>query len=209
MVDLGLFHLRSYALGATIALLYFAGFTAIFFIYTLYLQNGLHYSALLAGVAITPFAVGSGVAALVGGRLVDRFGRRLVAVGLAAVAVGLLAVLIAVYYVPGHDAAVAAALPLLVAGVGSGLVIAPNQTITLSEVPPAGGGSAAGVLQTGQRIGTAAGIAMVGSVFFASLDASDWPTAFRRGLVVVIVLVLCALTAAAIDLVTSRASASR
>ena len=57
LVDLELFQLRSYRLGALVALLYFAGFTAIFFIFTLYLQNGLHYSALAAGLAITPFAL--------------------------------------------------------------------------------------------------------------------------------------------------------
>lgn len=62
MVDLALFRLRSYTLGAAIALLFFAGFTAVFFIFTLYLQNGLGYSALGAGLAITPFAVGSGAA---------------------------------------------------------------------------------------------------------------------------------------------------
>lgn len=61
------------------------------------------------------------------------------------------------------------AAPLLLAGVGSGLVIAPNLTLTLSQVPVVGGGSAAGTLQTGQRVGSAIGIAAVGSVFFARL----------------------------------------
>ncbi|MGH3243819.1 MAG: MFS transporter, partial [Spirillospora sp.] len=85
MVDLALFRLRSYALGSAIALLYFAGFTAIFFIFTLYLQNGLGYSALGAGLAITPFAVGSGIASMAGGRVVARYGRPLVAAGLGVV----------------------------------------------------------------------------------------------------------------------------
>ncbi|OLT34814.1 hypothetical protein BJF79_32895 [Actinomadura sp. CNU-125] len=166
MVDLALFRLRSYALGTLIALLFFAGFTAIFFIFTLYLQNGLGYSALGAGLAISPFAVGSGTASAIGGRFVHRLGRPLVAAGLGVVAVGLAAAWVAVELVPGTNVGWATALPLLVAGFGTGLVIAPNQTITLSEVHHAEGGSAAGVLQTGQRVGTAAGIAWVGSVFF-------------------------------------------
>ena len=58
VVDLSLFRRRSYALGALLGALYFAGFTAIFFILTLYLQNGLGYSALEAGLATTPFAAG-------------------------------------------------------------------------------------------------------------------------------------------------------
>ncbi|WP_433154291.1 MFS transporter [Actinomadura nitritigenes] len=210
MVDLGLFRLRSYALGSAIALLYFAGFTAIFFIFTLYLQNGLSYSALEAGLAITPFAVGSGVAAAVGGRIVAKYGRPLVAAGLAVVAVGLAAAWVAVELEPGRGVGIATALPLLFAGCGSGLVIAPNQTITLSEVHYTQGGSAAGVLQTGQRVGTAMGIAAVGSVFFSALASThgDWPGAFRRGLIVILVFVVLALAAAVADLAAGRRARS-
>ncbi|QXJ19934.1 MFS transporter [Actinomadura graeca] len=206
MIDLALFRLRSYALGSAIALLYFAGFTAVFFIFTLYLQNGLGYTALEAGLAITPFAVGSGVAAVIGGRVVTRYGRPLVAVGLGVVVVGLAAAWVAVELVPGRGVGWATALPLLVTGAGSGMVISPNQTLTLSEVPRTEGGSASGVLQTGQRVGSAAGIAATGSVFFATVAGTrgDWATAFRHGLVVVLVFVLAALAAAVADVVSGR-----
>lgn len=210
IADLSLFRLRSYALGSALALLYFAGFTGIFFIFTLYLQNGLHYSALAAGLAITPFAVGSGVASSVGGRMVDRYGRPLVATGLVVVVGGLAAAWLAVALVPGRHVAWACALPLLVAGLGSGLVIAPNQTITLSQVPVAEGGSAAGVLQTGQRVGTAVGIAAVGSVFFAAVTSTrgDWAAAFRHGLVVIVGFVLAALCAALYDMFRAARTAA-
>ena len=206
MVDLRLFRLRSYALGTAIALLYFAGFTAVFFIFTLYLQNGLGYSALGAGLAITPFAVGSGLASAVGGRIVTRYGRSLVAAGLVVVAVGLGAAWVAVELRPGGGVAWATAAPLLLAGLGSGLVIAPNQTLTLSEVSYTEGGSAAGVLQTGQRVGTAMGVAAVGAVFFATVASTrgDWAAAFRHGLIVVLGFVLAALAAAVADLAAGR-----
>ncbi|MFD0785528.1 MFS transporter, partial [Micromonospora azadirachtae] len=66
LFDLRLFKLRSYTLGSLIALIYFGGFTAIFFIFTLFLQNGHGYSALVAGLAITPFALGSAAASAAG-----------------------------------------------------------------------------------------------------------------------------------------------
>ncbi|WP_019633812.1 MFS transporter [Actinomadura atramentaria] len=210
MVNLALFRFRSYALGATIALLYFAGFTGIFFIFTLYLQNGLGYSALGAGLAITPFAIGSGSGAAAGGRLVNRYGRPLVAGGLVLVAVGLAGAWIAVEQHPGKGVVWLTAAPLLLAGIGSGFVISPNQTITLSEVPYTEGGSAAGVLQTGQRVGTAVGIAAVGSVFFAAVGGARpgaveaWASGFRRGLVVILAFAGCALAAAVADLVAGR-----
>ncbi|MEV0386180.1 MFS transporter [Nonomuraea sp. NPDC050643] len=203
LVNLSLFRKRSYSLGTAIALFYFAGFTGIFFIFTLYLQSGHHYSALLAGLAITPFALGSASASVVGGRLVSRAGRRVVTVGLTMVIAGLLATMGATVLVPGQAVGLATALPLLVAGMGSGLVISPNQAITLSEVPPEGGGSAAGVLQTGQRLGSAIGIAAAGSTFFGALG-EGWSTAFRHGLVVVLASVLIALSAAVYDLIRTH-----
>jgi EmrB/QacA subfamily drug resistance transporter len=206
LVDLELFRLRSYRLGALVALLYFAGFTAIFVIFTLYLQSGLHYSALAAGLATTPFALGFAGAAALGGRLVNRVGRVLVAIGLATVATGLVATVIALHFVPGHRAPLAAAAPLLVAGLGSGLVITPNQALSLAEVPVSQAGIAGGMLQTGQRIGGALGIAGVGSVFFARLAGTSghWATAFRSALVVAIGFILLALVAALIDLRDGR-----
>ncbi|AVT38259.1 MFS transporter [Plantactinospora sp. BB1] len=206
LFDLALFRLRSYSLGTLIGLLYFGGFVAVFFLFTLYLQSGLRYSALEAGLAITPFALGSALTAGVGGRIVNRFGRPLVAIGLATVAVGLGGVILALHFVPGHGAPLATALPLLVAGLGSGLVITPNQNLTLSEVPVGQAGSAAGMLQTGQRIGAAAGIAGVGAIFFSTLAATHggWSRAFRDALLATIAFVLVALVAAIVDSWTER-----
>jgi len=204
VVDLSLFKVRSYWLGCLLALLYFAGFTPVFFITTFYLQNGLHYSALQAGLAITPFALGSAVAATPGGRLVGRFGRPLVVAGLVAVVVGLAATALAVHQAPGRGAGWAMAAPLLLAGLGSGLVIAPNQTLTLSEVPVPRAGSAGGTLQTGQRVGSAIGIAAAGSVFFAGLGGG-WAGAYDHGLVVAVAFVMAALLIGLADLRGGRA----
>ncbi|QGN48757.1 MFS transporter [Micromonospora sp. WMMC415] len=207
LFDLRLFGVRSYGLGALIALIYFGGFTAIFFVFTLYLQNGLGYSALVAGLAITPFALGSAAASAIGGRIVNRYGRPLVAVGLLAVVGGLLSVVLALDRVPaGVPVPWWTAAPLLLAGLGSGLVIAPNQTLTLSQVPVRQAGSGAGMLQTGQRIGSAAGIAAVGSTFFSALAASggDWSVAFRNSLLIASGTIALALVAALVDILRSR-----
>ncbi|MET8626281.1 MFS transporter [Kitasatospora sp. NPDC004669] len=201
LVSMALFAVRPYAAGVLLSLVYFAGFTAIFFIFTLYLQVGLHYSALTAGLAITPFAIGSGVSAAVGGRLVSRLGRRLVVAGLLLVLLGLVASALAVQLWSGPAVAWTTVGPLLVAGVGSGLVISPNQTLTLQQVPLARAGSAGGVLQTAQRVGSAVGIAVVGSVFFAHAGGRhpDWALAFQLGTTVAGGLVLLALLVALAD----------
>ncbi|MFR9780870.1 MFS transporter [Micromonospora sp. MS34] len=206
LFDLRLFGLRSYTLGALIGLVYFAGFTAIFFIFTLYLQIGLGYSALIAGLAITPFALGSAVASALGGRVVTRYGRPLVAAGLLAVAVGLIATDLVLHGIQHGPVPLRTAVPLLIAGLGSGLVIAPNQTLTLSEVPVRQAGSGAGMLQTGQRIGSAAGIAAVGALFFSTLARTrgDWSSAFRHSLLLATGIIVLALATAVVDIVAGH-----
>ena len=212
LVDLGLFRLRSYAFGVSLGLVYFAGFTPLFFVFTLYLQTGLAYAALAAGVATIPFAIGSAIASTPGGRSVDRFGRPLVAVGLVLVVIGFVGMLFAVRLAPTHGTAWATLVPLFVAGIGSGLAISPNQTLTLSEVPVAEAGTAGGLLQSGQRIGTAIGIAAVGAAFFAQVGATggrDYASAFERGLLVSIAFVIAALLIAVADIVLEHRAGRR
>jgi EmrB/QacA subfamily drug resistance transporter len=206
VVDLTLFRERGYGLGTGIGLVFFAGFTGLFFIFTQYVQDGLHYSALDAGLAVTPFAVGSAAAAALGGRVVTKYGRPLVVGGLVLVVVGFVGSYLAADMVPGHNVGWATAVPFLVAGIGSGLVITPNVTLTLQEVPVRRAGIAGGVLQTGQRIGSAAGIAFTGSVFYAAVRTShgDWALAFRHGLWVITAFTIAALALGIVDLVTGH-----
>ncbi|MFF8475780.1 MFS transporter [Streptomyces sp. NPDC015414] len=201
LVDLELFSLRSFTLGALISLTYFAGFTTVFFVYTLFLQNTVGYSALAAGLTVLPFAAASAVGAAAGGRLVVRHGRRLVVIGLGGVALGLLGVVAAVELVPGPNVGWATALPLLVGGIGSGLTVSPNTTLTLTRVPVHRAGAAGGVLQTGQRVGSAAGIAVVGAVYFAHQAGPGYSvTAIQLGLLTAVGLIMVALVLAIADL---------
>ncbi|WP_238546997.1 hypothetical protein [Saccharopolyspora erythraea] len=142
---------------------------------------------------MTPFAVGSAVSSAVSGRIVYRMGRTLVIIGLVGALAGLLAtdVLLGRHF--GQMAGLVTALPLLVAGVGSGMVISPNQTVTLSEVDSAQGGTAAGVQQTAQRIGTALGTATASGLFFGALEAGGYDEAISSGLVVSVCFVAAAL----------------
>jgi EmrB/QacA subfamily drug resistance transporter len=204
LVSLDLFRIRSYALGAPVGLLYFAGFVAVFFILTQYLQLGLNYPAWKSGLSATPFAIGGVLVASAGSRQVLRRGPKLVAFGLATFLIGMAGVWLAVSAHPGHDVALWTALPLLIAGLGGGLVISPNLTLTLSQVPVERAGSAGGLLQTGQRIGSAAGIAVTGSVFYNQLASShgDFATAFQHGIISIAAFVAAALALVLADAFT-------
>lgn len=199
LVDLVLFRVPGYASGAAVGTIYFAGFTGIFFVLTIFFQERLGYTPLLAGLAVTPFAAGSAVTSAIGGRLVSRFERSLVTVGLTVVLVGVIGVDIVLAAVDSSALGWWLAGPLLVAGIGSGLVISPNITLTVDQVPVERAGTAGGLLQTGQRIGTAAGIALVGAVFYAGTTTARGLDA-AGALRVAAGLVAVALAASAADL---------
>ncbi|RCW38440.1 EmrB/QacA subfamily drug resistance transporter [Halopolyspora algeriensis] len=209
LVDLRLLRIRTYAFGSTLGLLYFAGFTGIFFVLAVYFQRGVGYTALQAGLALTPFAVGSAVSSAIGGRIVPRFGRRLVLVGLVGALAGLLATDLVLATHPGANAGLLTALPLLVAGTGSGLVISPNQTVTLSEVDVAHGSTAAGVQQTGQRIGAALGTATASGLFFSRLSDAGYGSAVSTGLVASVSFVGAALLVCVAEFATDRRRSAR
>ena len=59
--------------------------------------------------------------------------------------------------------------PLLIAGLGNGCFIAPNAQFIVATVEREDAGSASGVISTMQRVGSAVGIAVIGSVLFGSL----------------------------------------
>ncbi len=175
-----------------------------------YLQHGLGHNELVTGIALTPLALGVAVSSVIGGAKAGRMGSRLVVSGLVLVAVGLTALLVADLFLPGPDSPHAATLPLLLAGlggglvtsgVGGGLVNAPNLTVALSPVPQTEGGSAGGMLETGQAFGGGLGVGVVGTVIFASLDQTDnWLTAFRLPVLDIVGLFVVTLAAALISL---------
>jgi hypothetical protein len=74
--------------------------------------------------------------------------------------------------------------PLLLAGLGNGLVIAPNQDFVLASVPREQAGTAGGALITAQRLGAAIGIAVSGTALFGSGSGGGGGSASTAGKVV-------------------------
>ncbi|WP_225823449.1 MFS transporter [Streptomyces naphthomycinicus] len=160
---------RGYAIGAGIGTLYFIGFSGVWLVFALFYQRGLGFSPLRSGLAVTPFALGSASAAVISGRLVDRYGRVLTVCGLAGVIVGLGGAALLLRFAPLHIAPWVAAPVLFLGGVGSGFVVSPNITMTLRDVPVRMAGAAGGALQTGQRLGAALGTAALPGLFYLVL----------------------------------------
>jgi len=171
--------------GTILALVYFAAFTSIFFTISILWQSGLGHTALESGLVSIPFAIGSIIGSSQSNRLADRLGRSVLILGTALLTVGLVAVFVLLLTVPGADLTNWMLLgPLLIAGLGNGLFIAPNQQFIVATVDRSEAGGASGVVGVMQRIGSAVGIAVVGSVLFGGIaranitDRSQIPQAF-------------------------------
>lgn len=172
-----LFAHPSFTGGVVLALVYFAAFTSIFFTISLFWQAGLGHSALESGLVSIPFAIGSIFGASQSNRLAARLGRRVLVIGVGMVAVGLIALWIILATIPAAQLTSWQLLgPLLIAGIGSGLFIAPNAQFIVATVDRSEAGAASGVVGTMQRIGSAIGIAVIGSVLYGTLSIAK-PTA--------------------------------
>jgi EmrB/QacA subfamily drug resistance transporter len=177
-----LFAHRSFTGGAILALVFFASFTSIFFVFALYWQAGLDHTALETGLAIIPFSAGLVIGAGASARLAPRLGRGILALGTGCALVGLAGLwLIVAATNPAAMTHWLVLAPLAVAGYGTGSFIAPNIEFIVATVPRAEAGAAQGVLNTMQRLGAALGIAAVGTILFATLDTAAIASAFAGG----------------------------
>jgi EmrB/QacA subfamily drug resistance transporter len=206
LLDPGLAHTSGFVAGSGIGLVYFSGFTGIWLVFALFFQDGLGYSPLHSGLAVTPLALGVAASAVVAGRLVARIGRWLTVCGLSAMCLGLIATAMTLRNVGGGAAAWASAGPLLVAGLGGGMVTAPNITLTLESVPVRMAGAAGGALQTAQRIGGAIGTAVLAVIFYRKLGATghDYSAAVSDAVMVASAMMLLALVMAIAELLRRR-----
>jgi EmrB/QacA subfamily drug resistance transporter len=198
LLDLGLLRqVPGYAMGIAVGALYFTGFTGVFLVLSVFLQDGLTLTPLHAGLLLTPFAVGSAIASPIAGRLVPRVGRPLTVYALLVMMAGLLVVAVVVPLVESDRLWLGLAPALLVAGLGGGAVVSPNFTLALNNVPTRMGGAAGGALQTGQRIGAAIGAALVMTAYqLAQSTSGDPGTGLRWALGTSLALLTAALAAA-------------
>lgn len=164
-----LFSHASFTGGVVLALVYFAAFTSIFFTLSILWQTGLGHSALASGVVSIPFAIGSIIASSQSNKLAQRLGRTVLVIGAGLLSVGLIWLWLVLRSNPAGLTHWDLLPPLLIAGLGNGAFIAPNAQFIIATVDRAEAGAASGVVSTVQRVGSAVGIAIIGSVLFGSL----------------------------------------
>lgn len=168
MVDLGLFKLPSFSYSTAIGAIQFLGTTSVWAVNAIYLQNGFAQSALIAGLVGLPGAIISGIASIAVVRHTIKHGAAIQVWSLVIMIVGVIATAGLAWIYAWHGNVWFLAIGLAIFGIGTGAMGSSNQTQSMLDVPPSQGGIAGGIQQTGQRIFTAIGSAVLTGIFFGA-----------------------------------------
>lgn len=210
MVDFKIFKSSGYTNGILIMSFYFMGLPSLWVLVALYLQEGVNRTAFEAGFFGVPAALIGAYTAQWAGNRVARCGSMLIATGLVLTLVGLaLSVAIILLHEAGMVNIWWLMASLCFVGVAQGIVISPNQSLTLETVSLEYAGSSGAILQTGQRIGTAVGFAVITEATFSTLTHTTWSIAVSVGFGLIALMVLVALMVTIKDTRTRRAEAGR
>ena len=193
LVEPSLFRHGPYRAGIVFSIVFTGSLGGIVMIFNVFLQNGLGFSPWHSAITTAPWAAGAFIGSAAGGIAMGRFGRRVLHAGLVVEAAGLLAIYAVLRTAGGGVSTVDLLVPMVVGGIGMGMVFVPLFDIVMAGVRPHEMGSASGVLQTVNSLGMSLGIAGIGAIFFALaggrgghvpvyLGAAEWTALATAGL---------------------------
>ena len=193
LVEPSLFRHGPYRAGIVFSIVFTGSLGGIVMIFNVFLQNGLGFSPWHSAITTAPWAAGAFVGSAVGGITMSKLGRRVLHAGLVVETAGLLAIYVVLRAAGGGVSTVDLLAPMVVGGIGMGMVFVPLFDIVMAGVRPHEMGSASGVLQTVNSLGMSLGIAGIGAIFFALaggrgahvplyLDAAEWAALATAGL---------------------------
>ncbi|MEU6777509.1 MFS transporter [Streptomyces sp. NPDC046759] len=168
LMDLRLFRSPVFSGAVLGAVAVFVALNVTLLLNTLYLQHTRGFTALAAGAATLPMALGAAFCAPWSGRLVGRTGPRLplsvaggfiMGGGLCLVGLG------------GHTSLSLLVTAYLLIGIGFGFANAPITNTAVSGLPPARAAVAGAITSTARQIGSALGIALAGGLVAHSTPA--------------------------------------
>lgn len=189
-----------------IALLFYS-IGAFFLLFSVYLQDALHATALRAGMTFLPFGVGFLLGPLSTPVLRRVFGDYLNPIGLGLEAAGFagLACLIAATPVGAQPAPALLAAALWAIGFGQGLGLPTLMRMVTGRVAPAFSGMISGLFSSTLQVGAALSVAVIGGIFYSVLGPRHDAAAITQAFVVALVCIgVCLGVGAALGVTLAR-----
>jgi EmrB/QacA subfamily drug resistance transporter len=172
LIELSMFRDRAFSIGTVVTFIYFSAIRSFFFVLSLFLQIGLAYSPMVAGLIIVPLAIGFACGSLLSVRLVPRLGTRVLLGGYFLAGPAILGLISVLHWEGPNLRAWQISAFLVIFGLGVSSVGVPLINIVLATVRRSDAGSASGVFTTMQQLGGAIGVAVMGVIFFGLLGSS-------------------------------------
>ncbi|HYO42646.1 MAG TPA: MFS transporter [Candidatus Limnocylindrales bacterium] len=167
LFDVDLWRFPAFRYGNLAGTIVSLGEFGLLFALPLFLQAVIGYSAFETGLVFLSLAVGAFFAAPLAARFSHMWGpRRVVTLGMGLEAVG---IIVTSLLISTSVTGLMLALPLFVYGIGVGFATAQLTSIVLSDIPPERSGLASGANSTMRQVGSAMGIAILGTVLFVGL----------------------------------------
>jgi EmrB/QacA subfamily drug resistance transporter len=167
LLDVRFFRSAPFAGATVIAVSAFAGLAGFLLLNTIYLQDVRGYSALHAGLFMLPMAAMTAIFSPLSGRIVGGRGPRLPLI-FAGIAITVSAITLTM--LSANTSTLSLVTSYLIFGLGFGLVNAPITNTAMSGMPRAQAGVAAAVASTSRQVGSALGVAVIGSVVVSGLS---------------------------------------
>ncbi|WP_245350504.1 MFS transporter [Bradyrhizobium sp. UFLA03-84] len=181
LVALQLLRNSDFVIGLVMALAFYM-LSSFYLTFAVYLQSGLHFSPLAAGLATLPFATGFFVSSLVSSLVMQWLGARTLTLGFALQVIGFGIVMLSVSGVLPQSAE----FGLICGGLGFGTVMPSVIKVVIGSIDPRHAGLASGMMISTFQIGAALGVAVIGGVFYSLLGphphADDYAHAFTIAL---------------------------
>jgi len=166
MLPMRLFASRRFSAGNAAVFFHWASAIGAVFFMAQFLQNGLGYGPLAAGLRLMPWGATTVIVPQLAGRLIGRFGeRRFVVAGMSLQAASMLWIAL----VASPDVSyLQIVVPLVLSGAGVAMSVPAAQSAVLGAVEPQDIGRASGAFSTARQLGGAFGVAVLVAVFAAA-----------------------------------------
>jgi predicted MFS family arabinose efflux permease len=169
----------------------------VFFVINMHLQLGLGFSPLQTVLVFLPSAVGSIIGNFGAVKLAAKIGRAFIATAVAGVLVSMVSMAILVVVLGNSLGPWSLSVSTLVFGLGIGAMMNSLFTLAMGDIEPQDAGAVSGVVGTTLQLGSASGIALFGTIFFAGFASGGTVSATVTSLVVSIVVLLVTLAVSA------------
>jgi len=170
IVDLRILKNRNFAIGCILMLLVGALLYATIAILPLFMQNLLNYTALAAGLAMTPFGIGAFTATIVVGRIAGHISNRVLIIISCSLFAG------ASFALGNINLQIAPAnllWPIIISGIGASSMYVPVTTSAMGTLSQEQMGNAAGIFNLMRNIGGSIGIAAITTLVTRQAQASQ------------------------------------